>query len=191
MRLRAGRACVGVLLAAAVGGWASAGVAPAGEGRPPTLTLEALAGMSWSELEQLYRQADAGPLPTGYARGRAVYCPDDFLAGPRSRGTRLLWKGKDFRCDGTLVNQWFAFRAIRARVGYGPSWIDGRPSVVMDYSGTSRVWADVRDEAREVAPGLYLGAMFKRGCPQATFKMFFVLEVTPQGGCCEREVGAP
>lgn len=179
--------CVGMWLAAIA--WPAA--VPAGDEPAAPPTLEKLAGMSWSELEHLYRAADAGPLPAGYARGRAIYRPDDFLAGPRSRGTGLLWKGKDFCGDGSLVNQWFAFRAIRARVCYGPSWIDGRPSVVMDYSETSRVWADVRDEARAIAPGLYLGAMFKRGCPQAKFKMFFALEVTPRGRCCGRELTGP
>jgi hypothetical protein len=46
----------------------------------------------------------------------------------------------------------------------------------MDYGATSRVWADVRDEVREVAPGLYLGAMFRRRDPQPQFKMFFALQ---------------
>jgi hypothetical protein len=56
-----------------------------------------------------------------------------------------------------LVNQWLGVRAVRASVGYGPSWLDGGPSIVVDYAATSRVWRDVRDEVREVAPGLYLG----------------------------------
>ena len=38
-----------------------------------------------------------------------------------------------------------------------------------------------RDEMREVAPGLYLGAMYRRGCAQPAFKLFFILQV----GCCE------
>jgi hypothetical protein len=77
------------------------------------------------------------------------------------------------------VNQWRGVRAIRAAVCYGPSWLDGGPSVVMDYHRTSRVWSDVRDEVREVAPGLYLGRMYRRtGCgPQ--FQLFFALEVCP------------
>ena len=41
----------------------------------------------------------------------------------------------------------------------GPSWLDGKPSIIMDYSATSRVWADVRDEVREVAGSFVLGAL--------------------------------
>jgi hypothetical protein len=147
---------------------------------PAPLTLEGLARLSWPELEALYRQAEPGPVPTGYARGRAVYCPDKRLSGARSALTRALWHGKVFDCAGAgLVNQWCGFRAIHAEVYYGPSWLDGCPSIVMDYSRTSKVWADVRDEVREVAPGLYLGRMYKRKPCGPEFQMFFALQVCP------------
>jgi hypothetical protein len=117
-------------------------------------------------------------VPTGYARGRAVYCPDRRLAGARSALTRALWHGKVFDCAGAgLVNQWCGFRAIRAEVYYGPSWLDGRPAIIMDYSRTSKVWAEVRDEVREVAPGLYLGRMYRRKPCGPAFQMFFALQV--------------
>ena len=139
--------------------------------------------MSWPDLERLYRESGPGTVPVGYAPGLAIYCPEAPLAAARSKVTHLLWHGKHFSaCDGTLVNQWCGFKAIRARVSYGESWLDGGPAVVMDYGGTSRVWADVRDEVREVAPGLYLGAMFLRREPQPKFKMFFALECRPPGG---------
>ena len=119
--------------------------------------------MSWPELERLYRQSEAGTIPEGYAEGKAIYCPCGRFAGMRSRLTGVVWRGKVFdAADGTLVNQWCGFRAIRAQVSYGPSWLDGAPSIVMDYSATSKVWTDVRDEVREVAPRLYLGRMYRR-----------------------------
>jgi hypothetical protein len=146
----------------------------------PPLCLDQLASMSWPELEQLYRQAEAGTIPEGYTRGRAIYCPDDKLSGVRSRVSRTLWHGKIF-CgeEGTLINRWCGFQAIKARVYCGPSWLDGRPSIIMDYSETSRVWADVRDEVREVAPGLYLGLMYRRKPCGPQFKLFFALEACP------------
>ncbi len=59
--------------------------------------------------------------------------------------TSFLWKGKHFNADeGTLINQWCGLRAIRAQVSHGTSWIDGKPAIIMDYSGTSRVWSDVQ-----------------------------------------------
>jgi hypothetical protein len=145
-------------------------------------SLEHLARLSYCELEQLYRAAPPGAVPACYLRGRAIYCSDKPLTGPRSKLTHLLWHGKEFHCDGTLINQWCGFKAIRACVYPGTSWLDGGPSIIMDYRGMSHVWHDVRDELREVAPGLYLGAMYRcRGC-QPQFVMFFALEL---GRCCD------
>jgi hypothetical protein len=80
-----------------------------------------------------------------------------------------------------LVNQWCGFQAVHARVCYGLSWLDGRPSIIMDYEGISPlVWAHVRDEIREVAPGLYLGIMFRRTSCESEMKLFFVLEACPR-----------
>jgi hypothetical protein len=53
----------------------------------------------------------------------------------------------------------------------------------MDYSGTSRVWRDVRDEVREVSPGLYLGRMYRRTDCGPRFEMFFALEATCPAAC--------
>lgn len=147
---------------------------------PLPCSLEQLARLSWQDLECLYRQSATGTIPEGYLRGRAIYRLGSPLAGVRSKVTHLLWHGKDFSpADGTLINQWCGVRAIRARVGYGPSWLDGGPAVIMDYRGMSRVWADVRDEIREVAPGLYLGAMYRRRSPCPKFVMFFALQARP------------
>ena len=133
--------------------------------------------MGWPELERLYRQSDAGTVPRGYAAGRAIYCPCGRLAGVRSRLTGAVWRGKVFDAAGDgLVNQWCGFRAVRARVYYGPSWLDGNPSIIMDYGGTSWVWADVRDEVREVAPGLFLGRMYRRKAGVPEFQTFFALQ---------------
>jgi hypothetical protein len=38
--------------------------------------------------------------------------------------------------------------------------VDGRPCIVIDYSKTSLIACLIRDEIREVAPGLYLGVVF-------------------------------
>jgi hypothetical protein len=171
---------------------ALAAVAAAGRAAEPTvragpspaagpLTLERLAVIVWPELEDLYRGAEAGPVPDGYLRGVAIYPPGGRLAGVRSAATRALWHGKVFDGPGgTLVNQWLGVRAVRARVCYGPSWLDGGTSIVMDYGGMSRVWADVRDEAREVAPGLYLGRMYRRTACGPEFQFFFALEARPR-----------
>src|SRR6476661_4536467 len=51
----------------------------------PALSLEQLACMSWGDLEQLYRQASPGTIPTGYLRGRAIYCPDARFHSSQSK----------------------------------------------------------------------------------------------------------
>jgi hypothetical protein len=151
----------------------------AGQDKGAGLCFEQLAKMTWPDLEHLYRQGEPASVPPGYLRGKAIYCQDSRLAGPRSAITNFLWHGKHFRDDCTLVNQWCGLKAIKAKVYPGNSWLDGQPSLIMDYSETSRVWVDVRDELREVAPGLYLGAMYQRHCPEPKFKMFFVLQAEP------------
>lgn len=157
-----------------------AGEALAQEHAAPALCLDQLAHMSWDELEALYRQAPPGRISEGYAHGRAIYCPDDRLAGPRSKITHLLWHGKHFSaCDSMLINQWCGVKAIKAQVYYGPSWLDGKPSIIMDYRQTSHVWKDVRDEIREVAPGVFVGIMFQERECGPKLKMYFALETKP------------
>jgi hypothetical protein len=147
-----------------------------------TLSFEVLACASFHELESLYRQAAPGTMPTGFVRGRTVYCSHDFLAGSRARIANFFWKGKHF-CDqdSSLINQFLGVRAIRAHTYPGTSSLDGQPAWILDYAHTSLLWKDVRDEMREVAPGLYVGAMYERRCPEPHLKLFFVLEA---GSCC-------
>jgi len=40
------------------------------------------------------------------------------------------------------------------------SWFDGKEAIILDYSKTSLVAHWIRDEIREVAPGLYLGIVY-------------------------------
>ena len=141
----------------------------------PVPCLEELARMGCAQLEQIYRDAQPGRIPHGFAPGRVVYCPDGLFASGKSGVAHFLWRGKHFGDDDTLVNQWLGVRAIRATVAYGPSWLDGKTSIILDYGNTSRIWSDVRDEMREVAPGIYLGAMYLRRCPEPRLKLYFIL----------------
>ena len=54
----------------------------------------------------------------------------------------------------------FSIRAIKAEVYRDKSWLDGRDVIVLDYSRTSLLARKIRDEIREVAPGLYLGKVW-------------------------------
>jgi hypothetical protein len=136
--------------------------------------------MSGPELEQLYRQSPAGSVPPGKVRGRVIPYPGTKLAVPASKVARLMWQGKIFNpAESTAVNRFFGVKIIRGNVYYAESWLDGGPSLILDYSGTSHLYAPYRDEIREVAPGLYLGLMYERTAPQPRLKMYFAFETTP------------
>ena len=141
----------------------------------PAYTLEGLSRLPWCELERIYREAELGNQPIGFHRGHVVYPPCVFLAGPREQVSNFAWQGKHF-CDAELINQWRGVRMIKAEVGPGESWLDGRPAHILDYQHTSVLWRDVRDETREVSPGVYIGAMYLRRCPQPRLKVLFLLE---------------
>ena len=51
--------------------------------------------------------------------------------------------------------------------------------MVLDYSQTSLVYANNRDEIRQVAPGLFLGLMYDRSTAPPRLAMYFSLESRP------------
>lgn len=139
-------------------------------------TLDQLVRMDRDQLEALYRAAEMGATPTGVTNGRAIRNPGSRLTVPAARVTRVLWQGKVFKDDGMMVNRVLGLRAVHARVYVGDSWLDGRPAVIMDYAGTSRLFPDVRDEIREVSPGVWLGVMYTRKPTGPEQTMFFALQ---------------
>jgi hypothetical protein len=147
---------------------------------PAAVTLDQLLGMAPAQIESVYRQGTAVAIPAGKVRGTAILAPGTRRARIVSRGARLLWQGKVFESgEATAVNRFFGMRMIRGQLYEGPSWLDGRPSLVLDYSQTSRIYADNRDEIRQVAPGLFIGLMYDRTTAPPELKMYFALE-TPQ-----------
>ena len=58
------------------------------------------------------------------------------------------------------ISSW-GFHAIIAKVYKGPSWLDGKECIVLDYSETSFLAHWIRDEIRQIAPGLYLGKVYR------------------------------
>jgi hypothetical protein len=167
-----GVAVVAVLMGvlAAVPASADDAVSPA-----PPQTMQQLVRMPAADLAALYATSSAGTVPSGYVPGRAIKDPGSARTVRNSRLTRLVWQGKYFLPDGTMKNRVFGVgRAIPADVYVGESWADGRPALIFDYA-RSRLWPDVRDEVREVAPGLYLGVMYRGGAP-ANPPTYFTLD---------------
>jgi hypothetical protein len=116
------------------------------------------------ELDRLFQQSDAGEIPRGEAEGTVLIRPGTELAGASAKLIHLLvWKGKVFDPElGELRNEIlpFGIKAVRAKVYKAPSWLDGKETIVLDYSDTSIVAHWIRDEIRDVGPGTYLGLVF-------------------------------
>lgn len=128
------------------------------------LDIGHLLRMSQAELDALYQNSTAGTIPVGKTEGTAIVFPGTFLGKITRPLIRLLfWQGKVFNPkQQDLLNRVFLIqlRAIRAKVYEDKSWIDGKNTIVLDYSKTSLLARKIRDEIREVAPGIYLGKVF-------------------------------
>ena len=120
--------------------------------------------MSQEQLDDLFHRSPPGDIPDGDAIGTAIVAPGTEVSGPTMLLTRwLAWQGKVFnRARGDLLNKVgpIGLRLIRARVYNAPSWFDGQPAIILDYSKTSLLAHRVRDEIREVGPGTYLGIVY-------------------------------
>ena len=136
-------------------------------------TLDDLADLSAARLESLYRRSGPGSVPAGKVRGLALY-PDSRFPRAKSKAARVAWQGKVFSPEtGTATNRFFGLRVVKGQVYSGQSWLDGGPSLILDYQNTSKIYGDYRDEIREVAPGVYLGLMHDRTTNPPGFKMYF------------------
>jgi hypothetical protein len=123
-----------------------------------------LLAMSQAQLDELFRANPAGDIPNGPAKGTAIIAPGTIFSEPTAQIINLFgWQGKVFdAAKGLLKNKLlaFGFEAIVARVYKGPSWLDGKECIVLDYSDTSIVAHYIRDEIRLISPNFYLGVVY-------------------------------
>ncbi|MFF3911757.1 hypothetical protein ACFYZJ_38880 [Streptomyces sp. NPDC001848] len=132
-------------------------------------------------LQELFRESSPGDIPKGPLQGTGIVrWGGRWAARPLAALVRTaVWRGKVFDPNGYLSNRMTSFDvlAIVAQVYTGPSLLDDRECVVIDYSRTSLVARGVRDEMRQVGPGLYLGVVWLFG-----FRVgWFVLRVLERG----------
>jgi hypothetical protein len=141
------------------------------------LDIAALEAMSQAELDALYRASPAGEIPNGRADGTVLVAPGTILTGPAAKLVHLLaWKGKVFdAARGELQNELLpvGILAVQATIAKGPSWFDGKESIVLDYSHSSLVAHWIRDEIRMIGPGLYLGIVFWQRAKLLDFALRF------------------
>jgi len=120
--------------------------------------------MSQAALDELFTQSTPGPIPDGEAKGTAIVAPGTvFSPAIAAYVSHFAWQGKIFDAKhGVLRNRIlpFGLNAIVAKVYQGPSWLDGKACIVLDYSETSLVAQWIRDEIRLIRPGMYLGKVY-------------------------------
>jgi hypothetical protein len=123
---------------------------------------------SRSELDDVYKGAKAGAIPRGDTQGTAIVAGSSMARGLATVARLLAWKGKVFDMfaeegeKGVLVNKVgpFGMKLIVAKVYRDASWMDNRETIVIDYARTSLMARKIRDEIREVEPGVWLGKVW-------------------------------
>jgi len=142
----------------------------------PKYSLTSLEKMSQHQLDELFSSSPAGPTPSGVGDGRAIVAPGTPVGLGLQPLLHLAWRGKVFypeRHD--LLNRIGPFGALfaRAQVYRDASWLDGHETIVLDYSVSSPPFRPIRDEIREIAPGLYLGVVYWVGRKTINFALQF------------------
>jgi hypothetical protein len=140
------------------------------------LDAGALLAMNQRQLDDLFRSSPAGPTPAGVASGTVIAGAGTPVARPLAPVLGLAWRGKVFYpSKHDLLNRILpiGLRAVRARVYRESSWFDGREAIILDYSRSLLLARSIRDEIREVAPGLYLGIVFVRRMKTINFVLRF------------------
>ena len=131
-------------------------------------TVNSWLSKSREELDEIYKNAKPGNIPTGDTKGTAILAGSIFAKLVAFLAGVFAWQGKifDLFCPkgdaGLLVNKItpFSLTFIVAKVYRDKSWMDDKETIVIDYSKTSFFAKLIRDEIREVEPGVYLGKVW-------------------------------
>jgi len=126
---------------------------------PSSLVDETTGGLG-----ELFGAGTAGAIPDGRGKGTV-------LLGTGGRAARvaaalcyaLAWRGKVVNARQGRLNNIvtpLGIQVIEAAVYKQDSWYDGETCIVLDYSKTSLLARRIRDEIREIAPGVFLGLVF-------------------------------
>lgn len=125
--------------------------------------------------ETLFREGNVGCVPIGPTHGSVLYV-DGKHPRLKARLQGVVWKGKTFHGDGSFTNRWLGgFTAVSAGICVESSWLDCQPCFVMQYAPDARVFGNVRDELREIAPGTWLGRSYDAATGQPI--NWFVLKI--------------
>jgi len=155
-------------------------------------SLDDLAALPPAALQRLYRAAVTPALPAldGDLVGRMLAVPvlPAWMFGALRRfaaWTSFPWRGKTFRARdaarGDGINRLFSDarprRWFRFETSLGPSRAGAFDAFQLDYDNADnpRMIRAIRDELREVAPGLYLGLAYVMWRKQPRLVLYFGL----------------
>ena len=145
------------------------------------MDVHTLFQMTQGQLDDLFTKSEAGPIPDGPATGTAIIAPGTVFTPEIAAAVNLFaWQGKNFDSkNGVLRNRIsvLGLNAIVAEVYKGPSWLDQKECIVLDYSKTSLVARWIRDEIRLIDDNLYLGRVYWG----EKALIHFALEFPPRG----------
>jgi hypothetical protein len=143
------------------------------------LTLEQLQKMSIEQLTDIFTQAELNNPLVGVARGRLLAVTDERMPRLKVRMANSFWRGKDAQEDGHFVNRWIGgIHWLSSEYVIGPSWIDGKPAMLIEYPPGTPLFANMHDELREICSGLYMGPIFDR-CPCPKLRGFLGVQLEP------------
>ena len=150
--------------------------------------MEQLQGLSCDELLDLFRHSDMGRPLVGVTRGRLLVSTDKHFPRFKVRLANMVWRGKTAEEGGYFINRWIGNHTfIDSHYVIGPSWVDGRPAILVEYPPGTPLFANLHDELREISPGLYLAPLFDRcPCPKLRGVIALQVETTPCSLCSRR-----
>ncbi len=123
-----------------------------------------LLSMPQTEIDELYKQGSVGDIPNGDGQGIAIILPGTIFATILAFLSQLLvWAGKFFvKEEAFFLNNLppFGIRAFKGKIYKDKGWFDDREAIILDYSQTSFIFQNVREEMREIAPNLYLAQVY-------------------------------
>lgn len=129
-------------------------------------------------LDAQYTQAAAGRTPVGSTHGCVVGWPENVPFNANwATLLNFFWRGKVFDPENkTLKNNILGFEFAVADVYNGPSLLDDKESIIIDYRRERLPLINsVRDEIREVAPNRWLGRAYVRNAFGSVMAIQFAL----------------